>query len=341
MNTLRIWDTTLRDGEQSPGFALNTDQKVRVARLLEEIGVSSIEAGFPANKEHDYDSVKAVAKIIEKAEVVAFARAKKEDIELAAKSLECAKSPVIAILAPASDTKLEIIDWTRQQGLDYAVNAVQLARRYVDQVCIGVEFASKADKGYLSTLLQSVVNAGATRIVICDTTGFMLPDQFGSLVDNVIKTVQGDYILGVHCHNDCGMGVANAVEAIRKGAKEVHVTAYGIGERTGNTALETLLQNIYYHKDILGCTANVNYKAIVKNIREIVDIFGIPVLPNSPVIGENAFATGAGMHIKGQNIYHEIDPNDVYGVQSCVFSGPHSGSTKGKERKLNPMDITK
>ena len=169
----------------------------------------------------------------------------------------------------------------------------------------------------------------------------MLPDQFGNLVSGVLKTVQGDYVLSVHCHNDCGMGVANAVEAVRKGAREVHTTVYGIGERTGNTALEILLQTFYYHKDILGCKTNADYKIIVKNIKEIAKIFNIPILPNSPVVGDNAFATAAGMHINAQNIYHEINPEKVYGIKPRVFSGSHSGLTQEKDRKINPMDIAK
>ena len=341
MNKLKIWDTTLRDGEQAPGFALDTNQKVRVATLLEEIGVNSIEAGCPANKEHDYESVKAVARSITKSEVAAFARAKTEDIELAAQSLEQAQYPVILTFTPASDAKLKIIGWTRQQGIDYAVNAIQHARRYVDQVSFGVEFASKAEETYLNDLLQSAVDAGANRIVLGDTTGYMLPEQFGHLVRNVAGAVEGDYLLSVHCHNDCGMGIANPIEAIKNGAREVHVTAYGIGERTGNTSLETLLQNVYYHKEILGCQSDVDYKSIVRNVREIAKIFNISILPNSPVIGENAFATAAGMHIKGHNIYHEINPKRVYGVKTQIFSGPHSGSAQGQNHKVNPMDMTK
>ena len=330
---------TLRDGEQAPGFALKSNQKVKVAKLLEEIGVDTIEAGFPANKEHDYESVKAVAENIHSSEVAAFARAMVGDIELAAKSLEKAKHPVILTFTPVSDAKLKIINWTRLQGQDYATKAIQLARKFVDEVSYGVEFASKANETYLIELLQSAVDAGATRISIGDTTGYMLPFQFGDLTTKVLNSVHGDYLFSVHCHNDCGMGIANPVEAIKRGAREVHTTAYGIGERTGNTALETLLQTVYYHKKTLGCESGVDYRAIIRNVRKISNIFNISILPNSPVIGDNAFATAAGMHIKGQNIYHEIDPQEVYGIKSQVFSGPHSGSTKDAKSKRNPSDF--
>ena len=338
MTNIMLWDTTLRDGEQAPGFALSKNQKVEVARRLDKIGVTTIEAGCPANKDHDYESVNAVAKVVENSEVAAFARAVEGDIDLAVRALEPAKYPVILTFTPASDAKLAAVGWTREQGLEAGVKAVEYAKRFVDDVSFGTEFSTKADIEYLVRLFNEVVSAGTKRIVIADTTGYMLADQFGSLVKEVRERVNGDYVLSVHCHNDLGSAVANSLSAIQNGATEVQVTANGFGERCGNTSLETLAHALYLHGERLGVSVDVNYKAMVENVRAIAKVFGVPVLPNHPVVGENAFATAAGIHIRAAGLYLEVDPNEVYGINGQTFSGPHSGSYRSGERKANPKD---
>lgn len=338
MKPIRIWDTTLRDGEQSPGFALNKKQKIEVARLLEDIGVDTIEAGFPTNYSHDFESVKAVANEIKRAEVAAFSRAVEKDIEITAKALEGAEKPVIFTFTPGSDRKLSNLGWTREEGIERAVNAVSYAKKFLDEVEFGAEFSTRADRNYLSLLFNEAINAGATRLAIGDTSGYALPQQFGDLIEFVLNNVHGDYRLSIHCHNDLGLAVANSLAGVEKGATEVQVTSCGIGERCGNTSLETFLHAIYLHKEHFGISTSINYKAIVENVRRIAKIFEIDISPNSPVIGENAFATAAGIHIKGGNIYLEVDPVEVYGVEPKFYSGPHSGSYVNGDKKINPLD---
>ncbi len=334
-----FWDTTLRDGEQAPGFALSKNQKVEVARRLDEIGVTTIEAGFPANQNHDYDSVRSVAEVVENSEVAAFARAVERDIDLAAKALEPARNPVILTFTPASDAKLRSIGWTREQGLDAAARAVQYSKKFVKDVSFGAEFSTRADHDYLIQLFNGVVGAGANRIVVADTTGYMLPDQFGSLVNEVKEKVRGNYVLSVHCHNDLGVAVANSLSAVQNGAKEVQVTAGGIGERCGNTSLETLAHALHIHGERLGASADVNYKVMVENVKAIAKIFGMPILPNHPVVGKNAFATAAGIHIRAAEMYLEVDPREVYGVNGEILSSPHSGSYTSGGGMPNPRNL--
>jgi len=338
MINIMFWDTTLRDGEQAPGFALSSNQKVKVARSLDEIGVTTIEAGFPANQEHDYNSVNAVAKTVENSEVAAFARAVENDIDLAARALEPAKHPVILTFTPASDAKLASIGWTREQGLEAGVKAVEHAKRFVEDVSFGTEFSTRADKDYLVRLFNEVISAGAKRIIIADTTGYMLSNQFGSLVKEVKERVNGDYTLSVHCHNDLGLAVANSLSAIQNGATEVQVTANGIGERCGNTSLETLAHALYLHGERLGVSADVNYKAMVENVRSIAEVFEVPVHSFQPVVGENAFATAAGTHIRAAELYLEVNPQEVYGIEGETFPGPHSGPHTSGAKKENPKD---
>ena len=213
-----IWDTTLRDGEQAPGFALNPAQKVEVAKCLEEIGVDTIEVGMPANQEHDFPAIQAVSEVVQDVEIAAFVRATSKDIELAARALEKARKPVIQTFTPAYDKRLAQLGWTAEQGLEYAVQSVRDARKYFDQVCFGAEFSTKADRNYLTHLFQSVVNEGATRIVVADTTGYAVPDQLKDIIAHIKRNVRGDYRLSVHCHNDIGQAVANALAALSSGA---------------------------------------------------------------------------------------------------------------------------
>lgn len=324
-----VWDTTLRDGEQAPGFALNPAQKVEAAKYLEEIGVDTIEAGMPANQEHDFPAIQAISQAVQKVEVAAFVRAASKDIELAARALEKAKNPVVQTFTPAYEKKLIQLGWTPEQGLEYAVQSVRNAKKYVDTVCFGAEFSTKADRQYLSQLFQAVVNEGASRIVVADTTGYALPDQFKDLVRHIKETVKGDYRLSVHCHNDIGQAVANALKALESGATEVQATVNGIGERAGNTSLETLYHALQVRSDIFSVETNINPKVLVENAHRIARIFGFSIQPNAPVTGKNAFSTAAGIHIQGGNIYLEINPEEIYGLKPGFIAGPHSGRFRG------------
>ena len=324
-----IWDTTLRDGEQAPGFALNPTQKVEVAKCLEEMGVDTIEVGMPANQEHDFPAIQAVSEAVQNVEIAAFVRASSSDIELAAKALEKAKKPVIQTFIPAYQRKLVQLGWTLEQGLEYAVQSIREAKKYFDQVCFGAEFSTKADRNDLTRLFQSVVDEGATRIVVADTTGYAVPDQFKDIVADIKRNVKGNYRLSVHCHNDIGQAVANALAALNSGANEVQVTVNGIGERAGNTSLETLYHALQVRPDVYTLETNITPQLLVANAHKIARIFGFAIPPNAPVTGRNVFSTAAGIHIQGGSVYLEVDPEKVYGIKPGFVAGPHSGKFKG------------
>ena len=315
-------DTTLRDGEQTPGVALKPEDKLLIALKLEELGVDSIEAGFPVVSDGEFRAVKAIAKEVSNSEVIALARTRKEDID----SVIDADADAVHIFIATSDIHMRYkLRMSREEVLDAAVNAVSYAKSHGLTVEFSAEDATRSDPGFLVKVFQEVVNAGADRLDIADTVGVMWPSRMAWLVRFVRENVRGNYLLSVHCHDDFGMAVANSVAAIEAGADQAHGTINGVGERAGNAALEEIAAAV---KFLLNYDVGIKFERI-KEVSDIVSkLFGIPVPPNKAIVGANAFSHESGIHVHGvlsnPRTYEPIDPSAV-GMSRRIVVGKHSG----------------
>ncbi|MEM1541715.1 MAG: 2-isopropylmalate synthase [Ignisphaera sp.] len=319
---IRLLDTTLRDGEQMPGVDLSVEQKLEIALLLDELGVDSIEAGFPITSQGEFEAVKLIAKSVSRAEVVALARAVKADID---KAIDADVDAVHTFIA-TSDLHMEYkLKMTREQVLEKAVQAIEYAKAHGVVVEFSAEDATRSEPRFLVEIFQAVVNAGASRIDIADTVGIAYPSYISRLVSYVKNNVKGNYIVSVHCHNDFGMAVANSISAIEAGAEQVHVTVIGVGERAGNAALEEVASA---SKFLLGCRVGINFEKIRKVADIVAKYFGISVPPNKAIVGRNAFAHESGIHVHGvlshPLTYEPIDPA-IVGAERLIVIGKHSG----------------
>ena len=317
-----VFDTTLRDGEQSPGAKLNTEQKVEIAKQLEKLGVDIIEAGFPISSPGDFHSVVMLSKTIKNCVICGLTRAIKEDITVAAEALKQAKRPRIHTGIGASDVHIRYkFKSTRDKILQQGIEAVRYAKKHVNDVEFYAEDAGRADNEFLAKMVFEVIRAGATVVNIPDTTGYCFPSEFGAKIKYITENVTNIHkaTISVHCHNDLGMAVANTLAGVNNGAKQVEVTVNGIGERAGNTSLEETVMAIYARRDHMPYYTDINTFEIAKTSKMVSQIMGIPISPNKAVVGANAFAHSSGIHqdgvLKRRENYEIIDPKTV-GIES-------------------------
>ncbi|MEX2567039.1 MAG: 2-isopropylmalate synthase [Cyclobacteriaceae bacterium] len=328
---LWIFDTTLRDGEQVPGCQLDTREKIVVARALEALGVDVLEAGFPVSSPGDFKSVVEISKAVENPIICALSRAVEKDIQVAADALRFAKRGRIHTGIGVSGYHIEHkLRSTPEAVLEKAINAVKFARNLVEEVEFYAEDAGRADKEYLSRLLEQVIKAGARIVNIPDTTGYCLPEQYGALIRHLKENVPNidEAIIATHCHNDLGLATANSLSGVLNGARQVEVTMNGIGERAGNTSLEEVVMAIKSHKEIPVFT-NINTKKIYETSRIISKLMNMPIQPNKAIVGRNAFAHSSGIHqdgvLKNRENYEIIDPKDVGVEESSIVLTARSG----------------
>lgn len=327
-----IFDTTLRDGEQAPGFSMNLREKVRMARQLEKLGADIIEAGFPIASEGDFEAVKAVAAEIKGTTVAALARAARLDIERAAAAIEKAQRPRIHTFIATSDIHLKYkLNRTREQVLEQAAESVRLAKSYVDDVEFSAEDATRTDIDYLCQVIEAVIREGATVVNIPDTVGYSVPSEFGSLIATLRRRVAGidKIILSVHCHNDLGLAVANSIAGVQNGARQVEVAINGIGERAGNTALEEFAMALRVRRELLQLDTAIKSEELYATSRLLCELTGVEVQPNKAVVGRNAFAHEAGIHqdgvLKAAITYEIMTPQSVGQPATQIVLGKHSG----------------
>ena len=329
---IHVFDTTLRDGEQSPGASLNVPEKIEIARQLERLGVDVIEAGFPVSSPGDFRAVQEVSRVVQNATVCGLTRAREKDIDVAAEALQGAKRPRIHTGLGVSDNHLQFkLKMSREQALETGVSAVKHARRYVDDVEYFLEDSGRADMDYLCLVIEKVIEAGATVINVPDTTGYALPDEFSDRIRAIMNRVPNidRAIVSVHCHDDLGLAVANALECLVAGARQVECTVNGIGERAGNTSLEEIVMALKVRTDLLGFETGVVTQEIYKTSRLVSNLTGILVQPNKAIVGANAFAHSSGIHqdgvLKERSTYEIIDPRDVGINESRIVLTARSG----------------
>ena len=338
-NTVRIFDTTLRDGEQSPGATMNVEEKVLIARQLEKLGVDVIEAGFAVSSPGDFDSVARVAEAVTQPIVLSLSRTREADIKQAIKSVEKATPPGIHIFIATSDLHLQRkLMMSRQEALDAACWAIEYAKKYLDYIEFSAEDASRSDPEYMLQVFSEVIKRGAVTINVPDTTGYAVPEEFGALFKYLItNTVGGDRVCwSAHCHNDLGMAVANSLAAVRNGARQIECTVNGIGERAGNTSLEEVVMAIRTRHDFFDLRTNIVSEQIYPASRLLAQVTGLTVPANKPVVGDNAFAHEAGIHqdgvLKDKKTYEIMRPEDVGISSNRLVLGKHSGRHAFAER---------
>ena len=341
-----IFDTTLRDGEQSPGAALNIDEKLEIARTLQEMGVDILEAGFPISSPGDFRAVQRISEEIRNCTICGLTRANRKDIEVAAEAVKGAARPRIHTGLGVSDVHIKHkLRTTREGALEMGVDAVRYAKRFVEDVQYYTEDAGRADPQYLYRVLEAVIDAGATVVNIPDTTGYSSPEEFGGLIRGILDNVPNidKAVVSVHCHNDLGMATANTLAAVRNGARQVEVTVNGIGERAGNTSLEEVVMAIRTRSDLFGLTTRIDTRRIYPVSRLVSDLTGIPVQPNKAIVGANAFAHSSGIHqdgvLKERTTYEIINPRDVGVPDSEIVLSARSGRA-GLRHRLAELGYT-
>ena len=338
-NVVKIFDTTLRDGEQSPGASMNIDEKVLVARQLEKLGVDVIEAGFAASSPGDFESVAQVCKAVRRPIVLSLARAQQGDIRKAVKAVEGARRPGLHTFIATSDIHLKHkLRMDRSEVLDAVGAAVRYARKHLDYVEFSAEDASRSDPEFLVQVFSEAVKAGAKTLNIPDTTGYAIPSEFGELVRRLIDDVEGSdkVTWSAHCHNDLGLAVANSLSAVVNGVRQVECTVNGIGERAGNTSLEEVVMALKTRRSVFHLDTNVRTEQIYPTSRLLSQVTGIAVPLNKPIVGDNAFAHEAGIHQDGvlkQKLTYEIMKPETIGISgNRLVMGKHSGRHAFGER---------
>lgn len=344
---LFIFDTTLRDGEQVPGCQLNTIEKIQVAKMLEELGVDVIEAGFPISSPGDFNSVVEISKAVTWPTICALTRGVQKDIDVAAEALQYAKHKRIHTGIGTSDYHIKHkFNSTREEIIERAVAAVKHAKKYVEDVEFYCEDAGRSDNEYLARVVEAVIKAGATVVNIPDTTGYCFPHEYGAKIKYLMENVKGVHnaILSTHCHNDLGMATANSLAGVLNGARQVEVTINGIGERAGNTSLEEVVMALRSHKEV-GIDTNINTPKIIGASRMISSLMNMPVQPNKAIVGRNAFAHSSGIHqdgvLKNRESYEIIDPKDVGIDENSIVLTARSGRAALKHRlSVLGVDLT-
>jgi 2-isopropylmalate synthase len=332
MDAVRIFDTTLRDGEQSPGFSMNTAEKIRLARQLAALNVDVIEAGFPIASRGDLEAVRKVAQEVRDVPIAALARAKKQDVDAAIEALESAASSRLHVFLATSDLHLRVkLNMTRDQALEAITSMIRYGRQHVGEVEFSAEDAGRTDIGFLCQVCRAAVDAGATVLNLPDTVGYAVPEEYGAMFTKV-REYLGDpdgITLSAHCHDDLGMAVANSLAAVRAGVRQIECTINGIGERAGNASLEEVVVALAVRKDSFGVTTGIRLEELFPTSRMLTEITGAQVAPNKAIVGANAFAHEAGIHqdgiIKNPLTYEIISPQSVGVPARSLVLGKHSG----------------
>ena len=336
---LIIFDTTLRDGEQSPGASMTRDEKVRIAKALEKMRVDVIEAGFPIASVGDFEGVQAVANAVKDSTVCGLARALEADIDRAGEALKGANAGRIHTFIATSPVHMERkLRMTPDQVVEQAVWAVKRAREFTDDVEFSAEDAGRSDLDFLCRVFEAVIDAGATTVNVPDTVGYNLPNQFGETIRQLIERVPNSdkAVFSVHCHNDLGVAVANSLSAVMNGARQVECTINGLGERAGNASLEEIVMAVRTRQDIFGCNSRLDTTQIVTCSKLVSNITGFPVQPNKAIVGANAFAHESGIHqdgvLKHRETYEIMRAEDVGWTQNRMVLGKHSGRNAFRSR---------
>ncbi len=332
MRVVKIFDTTLRDGEQSPGASMNVEEKLQVARQLVKLGVDIIEAGFPIASVGDFEAVRMIAEEIKGATIAGLARTKSEDIDRAAEAIKPAESGRIHTFIATSDIHLQYkLKMSREAVLETAINAVKRARQYTDDVEFSAEDATRSDRDFLARVTEEVIKAGAKTVNIPDTVGYTVPQEYEELIGHLMNKVPNidKAVISVHCHNDLGLAVANSLAAIHAGAGQAECTVNGIGERAGNASMEEIVMTLKTRPKFFNTDTRIKTQEIYKTSRLVSKITGIIVQPNKAIVGANAFAHEAGIHqdgfLKERSTYEIMKPEDVGIPQSKLVLGKHSG----------------
>ncbi len=338
-NRVVIFDTTLRDGEQSPGASMNAAEKLRLALQLEKLGVDVMEAGFPASSQGDFESVRMIADRIRNVQVTALARTSRDDIDRAWAAVRGAANPRIHTFIATSDIHLKYkLKMSRDEVVRQAVDAVRYARTFTDNVEFSTEDGTRSDRDYLCRVFGAAIEAGATTVNLPDTVGYAVPEEFSELVSYVRSHTPNIHraVISVHCHNDLGLATANTLAGIRAGARQVEVTINGIGERAGNTSLEEVVMTLHTRKDLMGLETSVNPAQIHPTSRLVSLVTGVVVQPNKAVVGANAFAHEAGIHqdgvLKNPMTYEIMRPETVGLSSNRLVIGKHSGRHAFREK---------
>ncbi|MFB3885527.1 MAG: 2-isopropylmalate synthase [Thermodesulfobacteriota bacterium] len=336
---VKIFDTTLRDGEQSPGATMNVAEKVRVAQQLEKLNVDIIEAGFPISSEGDFEAVTAISRTIKRSEVAALARANPQDIDRAWEAVKEAAFPRIHTFISTSDIHLKYqLKKSKEEVVKIAAQSVERARRYTSNVEFSAMDATRSDVRFLSAVIESAIRAGANTINIPDTVGYAIPSEFGKLIQTLRREVKGieKVTVSVHCHNDLGLAVANSLSAVENGARQVECTVNGIGERAGNASLEEVVMAIRTRKDLFRFQTRLNPKHIFSTSRLVSKITGMLVQPNKAIVGANAFAHESGIHqdgiLKEKLTYEIMTPQSVGIPKTSLVLGKLSGRHAFRDR---------
>ncbi len=338
MNKIKIFDTTLRDGEQSPGASMNIAEKIQIARQLEKMGVDTIEAGFPVASQGDFEAVKRVASEIKKSSVCGLARAVEGDIKRCWDAVKSARKPKIhTFIATSSIHRKSKLGMTKKEVIQNAVKAVKKACSFCKDVEFSAEDATRTDPEYLIEVVRAAADAGAKTINIPDTVGYALPAEFGELIKRIRNSLPEDVVLSVHCHNDLGLASANSLEAVSSGASQIECTVNGIGERAGNAAMEEVIMALKVRKDIFGeISMDIDTRQIFPTSSLVARLSGMQVQRNKAVVGANAFRHEAGIHqhgvIKDKLTYEIMTPESVGSKVEALYLGKHSGRHAIKER---------
>jgi 2-isopropylmalate synthase len=334
-----IFDTTLRDGEQSPGYSMNSAEKMYLASQLEKLRVDVLEAGFPSSSEGDFEAVQMIAKRVRNVEIAALARTSKEDIDAAWGAIKEAAHPRLHIFIATSDIHLQHkLKLNRDQVVAKAVEAVTYAKRFTSNIEFSAEDGSRTDRNFLCRIFEAVISAGATTVNLPDTVGYAIPSEFVDLIAHIKGNTPNidKATLSVHCHNDLGLATANTLASIDAGARQVEVTVNGIGERAGNTSLEEVVMALHARRNYLDYLTEINTKEIYPSSHLLAMITGIPVQPNKAIVGANAFAHEAGIHqdgvLKYKATYEIMDPGTIGLKTNRLVMGKHSGRHAFKNR---------
>jgi len=329
-NRVYIFDTTLRDGEQSPGCSMTVPEKLRLARKLVDLGVDILEAGFPIASEGDFEAVDAISREFSWAQVAALARANTPDIERAIEALKQARRPRIHTFIATSEIHLKYkLKKSQQQVLDEAVAAVELARHFTEDVEFSAEDATRTDLDYLEEICRAVVAAGARTVNLPDTVGYSVPEEYAALIGRMVQVLGDSAIVSVHCHDDLGLAVANSIAAVQAGARQIECTVNGIGERAGNASLEEIVMAFKTRRDKLPYETKIVTEQIYSASQLLAQTITFGPQPNKAIVGENAFAHEAGIHqdgyLKERTTYEIIEPHTVGVPETKLVLGKHSG----------------
>ncbi|MBE0491419.1 MAG: 2-isopropylmalate synthase [Sulfurospirillum sp.] len=340
IQNITIFDTTLRDGEQSPGASMNTEEKIQIALQLEKLGVDVIEAGFAAASPGDFDAIARISEQVKNATICSLARALDKDIKAAGDAVAKANMQRIHTFIATSPIHMEYkLKMTPEQVIKKAVEAVSYAKTFCDDVEFSCEDAGRSDVGFMKEVLDAVINAGATTLNIPDTVGYRMPSEMGAIIKSLHEVVKDRAIISVHCHNDLGLAVANSIESILNGARQIECTINGLGERAGNAALEEIVMILRTRKDLFATyDTHVNIKEIYPSSKLVSSITGIDPQPNKAIVGKNAFAHESGIHqdgiLKHAQTYEIMSAKDIGLDQNSIVLGKHSGRHAFKDKLI-------